>query len=798
MRINMKLHIRQHMNFYKKINHCSYAIRLSYLAVMMLSLLAPMVHVQAAVITYSYDTCTKGAGRLCSVNDASGTSSFGYNIMGQIVQSAKTVDSTAYTTSTTYDNAGRVATISYPQNSGTITYDYDGPALKRVKQGTTVFVEYANFNEAGQAITARYNNNRVVTTYSYAVPGVSCPRSNNYSLCALTTQQGSTILQQLSYSYDNAGNITAINDTISGNQSFQYDDLDRLTQANGPYTTQIYTYNNIGNMLSNTRTGTYSYNSSRPHAVTNTSIGNNTYTYDANGNMTNVSGSVARTITYNSENRPLQAQFNGQTTTLVYDGNGGRVKKTVNETTTLYIGQLYECTSGVCKRYIFAGGQRIAEVPVSNPSDVSYYHPDHLGSSSVVTYNNQPNDTQRVTYYPYGETLTNSYPSGKDVNYKYTGQMLDDSTGLYFYGARYYDARLARFISPDSIIQAPGNPQAFNRYTYVRNNPIIYTDPSGNISIRAIAMIAVPMALMGNISMGIIGSAAIGATVGASITAATGGDVKQGAISGAINGAIMIPAGLAAPFTGPFAPALLAAAGATAGAASAAATGGDIGKGALVGGLSGAVSGGVGLGLENSSIYIQGGTQIATASIIGGAASKYMGGSFSDGAIAGAMGATMAFAAYALIQSKLASNDYEGTKPSAKTIRDLKTQNSDDVMPDAIRVSDNGQLIPSEYNYYDHDKAKYVLRFETKGIPDDTVLAFRVEQYSDGWTRWYDTAYGTVKKGWVELWFERSKLSTNPPPGSPVEAYRATPLFPYGNSGSSTVCAQGFDCARLR
>ena len=60
----------------------------------------------------------------------------------------------------------------------------------------------------------------------------------------------------------------------------------------------------------------------------------------------------------------------------------------------------------------------------------------------------------------------------------FTGQRLDD-TGLYYYNARYYDPLIGRFISADSIVSDFKNPQAFNRYSYVLNNPLKYTDPSG-------------------------------------------------------------------------------------------------------------------------------------------------------------------------------------------------------------------------------------------------------------------------------------------------------------------------------
>jgi RHS repeat-associated protein len=70
---------------------------------------------------------------------------------------------------------------------------------------------------------------------------------------------------------------------------------------------------------------------------------------------------------------------------------------------------------------------------------------------------------------------TGALPTDK----KFTGQRLDN-TGLYYYGARYYDPALGRFISPDTVVQNPSNPQTLNRYSYCLNNPLIYTDPTGN------------------------------------------------------------------------------------------------------------------------------------------------------------------------------------------------------------------------------------------------------------------------------------------------------------------------------
>ena len=185
---------------------------------------------------------------------------------------------------------------------------------------------------------------------------------------------------------------------------------------------------------------------------------------------------AGRTFTYDAENRPISITTELGVTKFVYDGDGGRVMKIIGASTTTYVGKLYECTDGQCVKYIFAGDQRIAMRRV-NSTIVNYYHGDHLGSSSVIT-DTVGNKIQSLTYFPFGETRTQA--GTVDVRHKYTGQEFDNSTDLYFYGARYYDPVLGRFISPDSQITLAYYPQDLNRYSYTVNNPLIYVDPSGH------------------------------------------------------------------------------------------------------------------------------------------------------------------------------------------------------------------------------------------------------------------------------------------------------------------------------
>jgi len=202
--------------------------------------------------------------------------------------------------------------------------------------------------------------------------------------------------------------------------------------------------------------------------------------YDANGNMTSrLEDGKAYLLTYDAENR-LTTVNNlaiGQTTTFTYDGDGNRVKVAVGSTTTVYIGNYYEknTSTGVITKYYYAASQRVA---MRAGSTLYYLFSDHLGSSSVsLRATDQYTVTQR--YYPWG-TIRPGPDNGLPTDYTFTGQKLDASTGLMYYVARYYDPVLGRFVSADTIVPEPGNPQALNRYSYTLNNPVNYHDPTGH------------------------------------------------------------------------------------------------------------------------------------------------------------------------------------------------------------------------------------------------------------------------------------------------------------------------------
>jgi RHS repeat-associated protein len=296
-------------------------------------------------------------------------------------------------------------------------------------------------------------------------------------------------------------------------QGFSHDSLNRLTSAyaeggsGGTYASssspQLYTYDSQGRLdekagvslaYAATPTGTChttstypNRNATIPHAVS--SADTYDFTYDCSGNMvTRESILGTQTLVYDAENHLVEVIIGSTTLAeFTYDGDGARVMTIIydgNDTiTTRYYGNYLEYietySGGVTVsnsiKYYYTGATRIAMR--TNDSPVQYLLSDHLGSTSLVVSTSGTIVAQN-RYMPWGEVR---YSSGTmPTDYTYTGQKNAPEIGLMFYNARWYDPAIAHFTQADSLIPGAGSPQAWDRYAYVLNNPLIYTDPSGH------------------------------------------------------------------------------------------------------------------------------------------------------------------------------------------------------------------------------------------------------------------------------------------------------------------------------
>lgn len=207
------------------------------------------------------------------------------------------------------------------------------------------------------------------------------------------------------------------------------------------------------------------------------------YTYDANGNMTSDGTTCYHYNEANQMDKVTKCATNQVVAEYVYDYNGNRMVKknytngahvnTVTSWSDSYETKVNVGGSTENTTYYFANKELFAK---KNPDGSKYYyHNDHLGSASVLSSSTGAL-VESTTYDPWGNIKT----GGTKSKFLYTGQEHDSESKLHYYNARYYDPHIRRFTQPDTFIQDVYNPQSLNRYSYVLNNPLKYTDPTGH------------------------------------------------------------------------------------------------------------------------------------------------------------------------------------------------------------------------------------------------------------------------------------------------------------------------------
>lgn len=273
--------------------------------------------------------------------------------------------------------------------------------------------------------------------------------------------------------------------------SYSYDRLYRLTGAEDSSGARSYSYDPVGNRLSS---GATAFTYDRADRIT--SAGATAITVDANGNLV---ANGSNTFGYDQANRLATAAVDGATETYAYDGDGTRFTRQVGSDPAMrYVSDnaagLPVTISDGTRKYVYGLGLAYA---VSG-SAIDVYHADHLGSVRTVT--NSAGSTI-ATYdtdawgVPTGGSGSSSQPFG------FAGEPRD-ATGLIYLRARYYDAELGRFLSRDSWGGHPAEPDSFNRYSYVTNNPVRFADPVGRCGIDVIADVAFSVFSLGTVIFG--------------------------------------------------------------------------------------------------------------------------------------------------------------------------------------------------------------------------------------------------------------------------------------------------------
>ncbi|HEX8267285.1 MAG TPA: RHS repeat-associated core domain-containing protein [Pyrinomonadaceae bacterium] len=480
---------------------------------------------------YYYDNLTNAKGKLIKVITGSTSNQFSvteyqsFDIFGRVTQSQQKTDGTVPDPMTyTYNLAGMLVEEKYP--SGRVVknvLDADGDlsivqSKKNANSGFWNYAQHFSYTATGAVSSMQLGNGTWESTVF-----------DNYRLqptqIALGTTQNQTNLLQLNYTYntpnatDNNGNVLTQKITVPSTagqsngftavQTYSYDSLNRLKQAGEKplnYTQQqcdqnpsqcwkqTYKYDRFGNRefdAANTTTlGTCPQTICNPTIdVTdnrnrfkldqnNDSI--NDYGYDAAGNLTK--DAEGKQLTYDGENKQTEVKNSiGQSLgKYFYDADGQRVKKVVSSTgeTTIFV---YDVSGKLVAEYSTV-------VETANPK-VGYLTNDHLGSPRIITDRNG-NVTSRRDFLPFGEEIAagtggrsnvQRYDAADNVRQKFTSYERDNETGLDFAQARMHNYNHGRFTSPDPLMASAKvkNPQTFNRYSYVLNNPLNLIDPLG-------------------------------------------------------------------------------------------------------------------------------------------------------------------------------------------------------------------------------------------------------------------------------------------------------------------------------
>lgn len=381
-----------------------------------------------------------------------------------------------------YDSRNQVTSTKTTTGTHSTQLDFTLDSLNRMKNISRNGILLASFgyNLVGLLETTTYQNG-ITTGATY---------DSAKRLKTLSIKNGNSSLYSFDYGYDDNGNILTITSN-AGNTTYKYDNLNQLKKETLPDGTTIsYEYDVVGNRTGKTitqngvqTTTTVVYNDNNQIESLNGTL----FTYDKNGNLTN---NNKYTYVYNELDQLVEVKdLTSQTIAKYsYDEEGRRISKTIDGSTTYfhYDGDqvLYETD---------ANNQILAEytyqengLPLTMMRNNQTYYYLLNGHGDVIELTDQAGNTvASYTYDAWGNILSQSGEMANQNPYRYAGYRYDGETGLYYLMARYYNSDTRVFLSLDPVMGDSKNPITLNGYLYANNNPVIYSDPQGNMAALA-------------------------------------------------------------------------------------------------------------------------------------------------------------------------------------------------------------------------------------------------------------------------------------------------------------------------
>ena len=467
--------------------------------------------------TFVWDTLKQGL--LTSETENGVARTYAYTTALQLAQTTVTVDGVARTMKHQYDSFyGRPKALEYP-NGLTLKYAYNDYGYLEQTSNAASGYQYRRItamDEAGHITGADLANRVMSESRSYYSEGTMASVEVDGQLGRLHAHYYD--------GYDEFMNLTSERNGVTGlTKSYHYDSLNRLesysfSNTNPTFSATVnYAYDKVGNFLKKTdysanSTTAYRYggnascaagNNAGPNAVCQLTKLNNTtvsFQYDKRGNLRVGDG---LTMTYNAMDKPLSVTGRGATTSFIYGSDNMRAKqsRTVSgsTTTTYYVDKYYEADSDGSWRAYLDDIAVLSYTPTRSHL-LQFTLRDRLGSATTMADQNGNIVSQRY-FDPFGRTASTGGGHRTDIVNKNTLQSklqdLDvtnknrrgftdhehlNEQQLIHMNGRIYDYNLGRFMSVDPLIQSPTSTQSVNPYSYIMNNPLAGTDPTGYCS----------------------------------------------------------------------------------------------------------------------------------------------------------------------------------------------------------------------------------------------------------------------------------------------------------------------------
>ena len=475
------------------------------------------------VINYYYGSSGNSILRLTKKQCGNNYVQYSYDSYGRLSSEQRSIDSNDLLVfSYSYNSYDQISQITYP-GSLSIGYVYDDYGCRT-------------------GMTA--NGNSIWSVSSYNGQSLSSSLEGWYSVCNFDglgrvvskSRSGSSaaVSHPLAFMYSNTtGNVTARMGVTSNlvTEQFQYDGIDRLTGVTVPNSSagmlsylattmnedektvsqrfgnssemiadylskhsirsggsSTITYASNGNISSKTGIGSYTYSdSTHPHALT--SVNNNS----------SLIPTATQNVTYNEYGKVGSISENGYSMSFIYGPDQKRWKTVLTQNgttkrTTIYADDYEKITEdGVTRQFYYLDDDVIGVI--TNGGTITFYKgwTDNQGTYAQLADHNY-NVVFNAEYDPWGkqDVLTNTIGFHRG----YTGHEMLPEFGLINMNGRLYDPLLGRFLSPDNYVQLPDFSQNFNRYSYCLNNPLKYTDPSGELFGIDDAIVGVGLAML--------------------------------------------------------------------------------------------------------------------------------------------------------------------------------------------------------------------------------------------------------------------------------------------------------------